>query len=294
MSEKTLSRSPSARMTASIRARSASESGSATRPSSLEIGEHARDLPVDRQGLHPLALDPEELVLVVAGRRAVHPVERELLDQLGAAEDLLAGVVAPAQPRQVVEQGLGQVAALDVLVKVDEHSLVLVFLDLPLRHLGLRSRLGHVGHVGEGGQRAPRASKTRSCGKVFERCSSARTTWVIRIVDVVDHAGEVVERRAVGADDHEVADLVGRERHVALDQVVEHQGPAQGNLEPEGEGAALRLVPRRADPASTAGGGTGRPASRARRRPSRRRAPVRCYSRGRRGRIRSAAATAAR
>ena len=29
--------------------------------------------------------------------------------------------------------------------------------------------------------------------------------------DVVDHAGEVVQRRAVGPDDHEVADLVGRE-----------------------------------------------------------------------------------
>ena len=103
-------------------------------------------------GLHPLALEPEELVLVVAGGRAVHPVEGEFLDQLGAGEDLLRGVVAPAQPGEVIEQGLGEVALLDVLVQVDEDARLLVLLDLPLGHLGPRAGLGDVRDVGEGRQ----------------------------------------------------------------------------------------------------------------------------------------------
>ena len=60
-------------------------------------------------------------------------------------------------------------------------------------------------------------------------------------LDVVDDAGEVVQRRAVGPDDHEIADLVGRELDVPLDQVVEDQRPARRNLEPQGERAALGL-----------------------------------------------------
>ena len=60
-------------------------------------------------------------------------------------------------------------------------------------------------------------------------------------LDVVDDAGEVVKRRAVGPDDHEVADLVGRELDVSLDQVVEDERPAERNLEPQGEGSSLGL-----------------------------------------------------
>ena len=119
MSEKTLSRSPRATITASIRARVASEIGSETSPSAFRNGRHALDLLLQGQGLHPLALDPEELVRVVAGGRAVDPVERELLDQLGAGEDLLAAVEAPAQARQVVHHRVGQVALVDVLVEPD-------------------------------------------------------------------------------------------------------------------------------------------------------------------------------
>ncbi len=60
-------------------------------------------------------------------------------------------------------------------------------------------------------------------------------------LDVVDGAGEVVEWRAVGPDDDEVADLVGGELDVSLDQVVEHQHPTGRDLETEGEGAPLGL-----------------------------------------------------
>ena len=101
ISEKTFSRSPSARMTASIRA-------------PLERGERLANqgpLPSETEPPpstfcsrgkrpHPLPLDPEQLVLVVAGGRAIHLLEREFLDQLPPGEHLLRGVVTPAQPRQ--------------------------------------------------------------------------------------------------------------------------------------------------------------------------------------------------
>ena len=48
---------------------------------------------------------------------------------------------------------------------------------------------------------------------------------------VVDDAGEVVKRRAIGTDDDEIADLVGRKLDVALDQVVEDERSARGDLE---------------------------------------------------------------
>ncbi len=37
------------------------------------------------------------------------------------------------------------------------------------------------GTCANAGRGSPKASKTSSCENVFERCSSARTTWVIRI-----------------------------------------------------------------------------------------------------------------
>ena len=89
MSEKTLRRSPRATITASIRARSAVGERLGDQPLALQERQHALDLLLQRERLHPLPLDPEQLVLVVAGGRAVDPLERELLDQLGAGEDLL-------------------------------------------------------------------------------------------------------------------------------------------------------------------------------------------------------------
>ena len=93
--------------------------------------------------------------------------------------------------------------------------------------------------MGEGGQGGPEGLEDQELREgVREVLLGADDVGDLHL-DVVDDAGEVVERRAVGADDHEVADLVGRERDVPLDQVVEHQGPAQGHLEPEGVGASL-------------------------------------------------------
>ncbi len=61
-------------------------------------------------------------------------------------------------------------------------------------------------------------------------------------LDIVDRAGEIVKRRAIGPDDHEIADLVGRELDVSFDQVVEDELPAQRDLESQRERIAGSLV----------------------------------------------------
>ena len=45
---------------------------------------------------------------------------------------------------------------------------------------------------------------------------------------VIDDAGEIVERRPVRPDDDEIADFIGGELDVALDQVVEDERPSGG------------------------------------------------------------------
>ena len=60
------------------------------------------------------------------------------------------------------------------------------------------------------------------CLGVFDRWSSPRMTWLISIAASSTHDREVVERRAVRADDDEVAaERVGVDRDVAADDVVE-------------------------------------------------------------------------
>src|SRR5208337_3066808 len=61
--------------------------------------------------------------------------------------------------------------------------------------------------------------------------------------EVIDNAGEIVERRTVGTHDREIADLIGRERDIPLDQVVNDQGAAQRHLKPQGVRAAFALAP---------------------------------------------------
>ncbi len=130
----------------------------------------------------------------MAGGRAVHAVEGELLDQLVAGEDLLRGVVAPAEPGEVVEQGLGQIALLDVLVQVDEDAELLVLGELALGHLGPRAGLGDVRDVREGRQLGAEGLEDEELGEgVGEVLLGADDVGDLHL-DVVDGAGEVVER----------------------------------------------------------------------------------------------------
>ena len=61
-------------------------------------------------------------------------------------------------------------------------------------------------------------------------------------VGVVDDAGEVVGRRAVGLDDDLVLDGVGLDGDPAVDQVVVGDGPAGGDLEEDGLAVLVGLA----------------------------------------------------
>ena len=75
------------------------------------------------------------------------------------------------------------------------------------------------------------------CLGVLERWSSPRMTWRDLHRGVVDDDREVVQRRAVAADDHEVAAEVGRvDLDLAPDEVLEHD---DARCDAEAERAAL-------------------------------------------------------
>ena len=61
------------------------------------------------------------------------------------------------------------------------------------------------------------------------------------LVDVVHHVRDVEDRRAVGADDREVLDVLRLLRHVALDDVVELDRPLLGHPE-HGDNAGLAFA----------------------------------------------------
>ena len=83
--------------------------------------------------LHVALLEGDQLLGVEAGRRLVHPLQREVLDHLLAREDLGLVVERPAEQQQVVDDRVGQVA--DLLVEVDDHRVERLGRDLRARSL---------------------------------------------------------------------------------------------------------------------------------------------------------------
>ena len=77
--------------------------------------------------------------------------------------------------------------------------------------------------------------------------------WVMREVDVVDHAGQQIEPAAVGAADDRVADQRGVELLVAADEVVpldrrvmvEAEAPVRGDALGHRRVGGLALIDRR-------------------------------------------------
>jgi hypothetical protein len=71
---------------------------------------------VDRQLADVAAVHPAQLLLVEAGRVALHARQVEAVDQIRGREDGLVVGVAPAQQREVVAHRLGQVAGVAQLL----------------------------------------------------------------------------------------------------------------------------------------------------------------------------------
>ncbi len=80
------------------------------------------------------------------------------------------------------------------------------------------------------------------CRGVLLTWSSPRITSVMRHVDVVDDDGEVVGRKSVRAEDHEIVEFVVAPLDATLDLVVEHDAAAVRIPEAD---HAIRIVAQR-------------------------------------------------
>ena len=160
-------------------------------------------------------VDPVQVVqpiLVEDGAALVHVRQVEAGDQLVQREDLLLGARAPAQEGEEVDHRLRQVALL--AVGGDRR---------------LRLALAHLRAVGIQDQRdvpearlavAERPDQGDVLGRVRDVVLAADDVADLHLL-VVDHDHEVVQRRAIGAHDDEVAEQAVVELDLAADQVVE-------------------------------------------------------------------------
>ncbi len=159
-----------------------------------------------------LGIDPVEL-LGVEGRRVLgDAVERELAGQDIARDDRGLAVERPAEQRKVVDEGVGQVAGVAVLL-----------------HRGGAVTLGEL--LAVGAQDHGDVSK-RGHGRAEGLVDHDLTRGVRQVViaaddmgdfhhGVVDDGREVVRGRAIGAEDDKVVELLGVEGDLAVDGVVD-------------------------------------------------------------------------
>ena len=130
-------------------------------------------------------------------------VEVEALDDLVEREDLLLGPGRPAEQRQVVDERLADEALGAVVV---DRRLALALAHLRPVRVEDERQVGERGHVV-----AERPEQQDVLGRVRDVVLAADDVGDLHR-GVVDDDREVVERRAVGADDDEVAAEVGRRR----------------------------------------------------------------------------------
>ena len=168
---------------------------------------------------------PAQLLLVEHGRVPRHAREVEVLDQLVGREEGRRLVVAPAEQRDVVAHGLGQVAG-----------------GAQLLDRGCAVALGELLAVGPVQQREVRVGGRlraqrpqdhhlpRGVGDVVLAAHDLGDAHVA----VVDGDGEVVERAAVRAADHEVLDRLVGGGDVAADLVVDDRLALVGHAQAHG------------------------------------------------------------
>ena len=146
----------------------------------------------------------------------------ELADGPVQGHDLLLVLRHPAEEDEVVGQGLGQEAFVPVFADGDPA--------VPLRELGPvpAQDEGHVAELGDG--EAQGLVEQDLLGRVRDVVVAPEDMGDPE-VGVVDDAGEIVGRRAVGLDEDLVLVGFGLERDEAVDHVPELDRPAR--LDPE-------------------------------------------------------------
>ena len=177
-----------------------------------------------------LGIDPVEL-LGVEGRRVLgDAVERELAGQDIARDDRGLAVERPAEQCQIVDEGVGQVTGVAVLL----HRGGAVALG-ELLAVGTQDH-GDMGECGHG----------RAEGLVDHDLARGVGQMIVAADDVgdlhhgvVDDGREVIRGRAIGAEDDEVVELLGIEGHLAVDGVVDNDVAAVlGHLDAQDVGLA--------------------------------------------------------
>ncbi|MCY1225924.1 hypothetical protein D9M72_381360 [compost metagenome] len=168
-----------------------------------------------------MVIQPGQLFRVVLRRRLAQVLEVEPLDELLAREDL--GIaMGPAQARQVIQHGFGQVA----FVAVAGHGHGAVALAHLLALLVQHGRQVCVDRRGAA-ERADDVDLARGVVDVVVAADHVRDLHV----EVVHHHAEVIGRGAVRARDHQVVELVVGDLDAALDRVVPHYAAADRVLE---------------------------------------------------------------
>ena len=169
-----------------------------------------------------VGVQPFQLLQVKDRGRVAQVVRAEQADEFLAGEDLLVAA-APAQPRQIVHQGLGQVAQLPVLHHRERA--------VALGQLGLVRAQDH-GHMAEArhvpAQGLVQQYLARGVGHVVVAAQHVGHAHGV----VVHHHGQVVRGRAVAAAQDHVVQLGVLHRRGALDHVVKGRDPVLGALEP--------------------------------------------------------------
>ena len=177
-----------------------------------------------------LGIDPVEL-LGVEGRRVLgDTVERELTGQDIARDDRGLAVERPAEQRQVVDEGVGQITGVAVLLHRGSAVALGEFFAV-----GTQDH-GDVGECGHG----------RAEGLVDHDLARRVGQMVVAADDVgnlhhgvIDDSREVIRGRAVGAEDDEVVELLGVEGHLAVDGVVDDDvATVRGHLDAQDVGLA--------------------------------------------------------
>ena len=191
------------------------------------------DQVVGAQPPDPLAVEPLEPLAIEDRAALVHLPDVEALDDLVERQDLLLGAGRPAEQREVVDERLGDEPLVDVGV---DRGLALALAHLRAVRVEDERQVREARHVV-----AERSEQQDVLGRVREVVLAADDVGDLHR-RVVDDDREVVQRRAVGADDHEVAaEVADVELDVAAHDVVEADH-ALADAEAERAAPALGLA----------------------------------------------------
>src|SRR4051812_4084659 len=186
-----------------------------------------------------MAVEAFELLQVEARGRAADMVEVEPFDGVVAGDDLLVAM-APAEPEQIVEQGLGEDAE-RVAIGVDSERAV------PFGELGPVLAVDQRDMAVDGLGPAERADDGELAEGVVEMIVAADHVGHATVA-IAAHAGEKVGGAPAGAQQHKIVELAILDDAPPLDPVLDRRLALFRRLQADDERfvAALVAAPPRA------------------------------------------------